>query len=128
LTFAPDTLANYIKDTQLSAVSVAAGGSGYTVGDQLTAVGGTFTTPATFTVTSVNFGSITGIKTRLPGSYSAPPTSPVSVTGGTGSNAKLTLFFGNTIDENSNAGLNLLRGGDPINGTLLTNNYPTGAI
>ena len=35
---------------------------------------------------------------------------------------------GNQIDINHNAGLNLLRGGDPNNGTELTNTYTTGTV
>ena len=67
--------------------TIAGGGTGYTVGDVLTFVGGTFTTAATLTVTTVSGGVITAVVTSLIGAYSIIPSNPISVTGGTGTGA-----------------------------------------
>ena len=114
----------------------------------LTVQGGVFTTPTTLQVTSVGAGGVvTGAKVVSAGSYSTNPANPVTVTdvttpaatgatfnlpvkvtGGTGSGATLALAFGNEIDTNLNAGVDVLRGGDPLNGTLIPNVYPSGTI
>jgi hypothetical protein len=70
--------------------TLLAAGTGYTANDVLTVVGGTGTA-ATIRVDSVNGGVITGYTRLTWGDYSALPTSPVSVTGGSGSNATFTL-------------------------------------
>ena len=70
-----------------AATSINSGGTGYAVNDVLTIVGGTFTTAAQITVTSVSAGVITGLSVSNAGAYTVAPTSPVSVTGGTGSGA-----------------------------------------
>ena len=73
--------------------SVASGGTGYTVGDILTIVGGTQTAAAQVTVSAVSGGVITAV-TNGPnnGIYSVLPTSPASVTGGTGTGATFNLL------------------------------------
>ena len=71
--------------------TITNGGTGYTVGDTLTLVGGTFTAASTLTVSAVSGGVITGITTAIGGVYSVVPTNPMSVTGGTGSGATFTL-------------------------------------
>lgn len=79
----------------LAGAVVQNGGTGYTVNDVLTLQGGTFTTAAQVTVTSVDGGVITGISISNPGSgYSVNPSNPVSVTGGTGNDdAKILTTF-----------------------------------
>lgn len=75
--------------------AIPAAGSGYIVGDVLTAVGGTFTTAATFRVASVNgTGGVTGLNLVGVGNYTSSPGNPVSVTGGYGTGMTLTLNFG----------------------------------
>ena len=71
--------------------TITSGGTGYTVGDTLTLVGGTFGSAAQLTVSTVSSGVITGV-TLLQGgnAYTAVPTNPISVTGGTGSSATFT--------------------------------------
>jgi hypothetical protein len=73
----------------LRSVVIQNGGTGYTVNDTLTLVGGTFTTAATLTVDSVDGGgSITGVTILNPGEgYTQEPGAPTSVTGGTGTGA-----------------------------------------
>ena len=74
------------------AVTVAAGGTGYTVGDTLTLVGGTVaTTAATYTVATVSSGVVTSVSYATYGAYSAIPTSPAATTGGTGTGCTLNL-------------------------------------
>jgi hypothetical protein len=74
----------------VDAVAVNAAGTLYTVGNILTAVGGTFSSAATFEVTSVNGGGgITGIRVVESGTYTVDPTNPDTPTGGTGSGATL---------------------------------------
>jgi hypothetical protein len=76
----------------VQAVSIASGGTGYTVGNTLTLVGGTFTAAATLTVSTVSAGVITGVTVASGGTaYTAIPTNPVSVTGGTGSGATFNV-------------------------------------
>ena len=90
-------LANFL--TFMTAVIVA-GGTGYTVGDVLTVTGGTGTA-ATLTVATEAGGVITAITVTTGGFYSAFPTSPVSVTGGTGNDdATFTLLFGAEVKAN----------------------------
>ena len=71
--------------------SVTSGGTGYTVGDTLTVVGGTFITAVSLTVATVSAGVITGVTLAGTGSYTALPSYPASVTGGTGSGATFTF-------------------------------------
>jgi hypothetical protein len=89
-----------------SAVTITNGGTGYTVGNVLTVVGGTG--PAIqITVSAVSAGVITSAAITNVGFYSALPTNPVSVTGGTGSSATFTLgtyYFGGAAIVNAGSG------------------------
>jgi hypothetical protein len=69
---------------------VVSGGTGYTVGNVLTVVGGTGSA-ATFTVSSVSGGVITAATRTGAGDYTVLPINPVSVTGGTGSAATFNI-------------------------------------
>jgi hypothetical protein len=70
--------------------AIAGGGTGYTVNDVLTFVGGTGTA-MTVTVTTVSAGVITGFTVTNAGTYTVLPTNPISVTGGTGSGATFNV-------------------------------------
>ena len=74
--------------------AIASGGTGYTVGDVLTFSGGTFTTAATVTVSTVSTGVITAITISNNGAYSVLPSNPISVTGGTGTGATFNGTWG----------------------------------
>jgi hypothetical protein len=76
-----------------AALTINGGGTGYTAGDLLTVVGGTNTQAAVITVGTVSAGVITAATVTTFGQYSVVPTSPVSVTGGTGSGATFTLTY-----------------------------------
>jgi hypothetical protein len=72
-------------------VAVSGGGTGYTVGDVLTLVGGTFSTAAQVSVSTVSVGVITAITFVQGGTYSVLPSNPLSVTGGTGTGATINV-------------------------------------
>jgi len=76
-----------------SGFTVASGGTGYTVGNVLTVTGGS-TGNCTLTVTAVSSGAVTAATLATTVSYTALPTNPVSVTGGTGSGATFNLTYG----------------------------------
>lgn len=86
--------ANVSTLTVAQVSAIAAGGSGYAVGDLITASGGTGTA-ATFEVAAVSGGVVTAVRTLSLGAYSAVPSNPVSTTtGGAGTGLTLTLFWG----------------------------------
>lgn len=89
-------LVEFATGDSVETVAVAAGGTGYVVGDILTASGGTTTHAATFEVTSVSGGVVDGIIVVEHGTYTATPSNPVSTTGGTGSGCTLTLTWQDT--------------------------------
>jgi hypothetical protein len=73
--------------------TIASGGTGYTVGDVLTVVGGTPTSvAASYTVAAVSAGVVTSVTATIR-AYDALPTNPVSLTGGTGTGATLNLTW-----------------------------------
>ncbi len=87
-------LFGYMQPRSLSSAVIVAGGTGYTVNDVLTVVGGTASQAAQITVSAVSGGIITAFTVTRAGSYTAVPSSPVSVTGGTGSGATFTPTWG----------------------------------
>jgi hypothetical protein len=93
----------------ISTVSIVGGGTGYTAGDVLTVSGGTFTTQAQLTVSTVSSGVITAVTVSNAGVYSILTTNPISVTGGTGSGATFNvtawgLSSGGFVISNSGSG------------------------
>jgi hypothetical protein len=87
---------------------LAAAGTGYTVSDTLTVVGGFFPYgwASTWNVDSVDAGVITGISAVLPGAYEVMPAdgSTLATTGGTGTGATITVTrvpTGVTVDGSS---------------------------
>lgn len=75
---------------------IAAGGTGYTVGDILTTAGGTSTFPATFKVLTAPGGIVGTVSVVNGGAYTVNPTNPASTTGGTGTGCTLTLTMSAT--------------------------------
>jgi len=73
--------------------------AGYTNGDILTVVGGTFTTPATFQATVVA-GAVTALTPVSPGSgYTSAPANPAATSGGTGAGCTINVqYAGNLLD------------------------------
>lgn len=76
----------------VAAAGLAAAGTGYAAGNVLTASGGTATTACQITVDLVDAtGAIVDWHVSTVGVYTAYPTNPVSVTGGSGSSATFNL-------------------------------------
>lgn len=102
VTSAADTLAlaDRISEAAIgislqSVSAIAAAGTDYVVGDQLTLSGGTSTVAAVVEVLTVNgSGGVLTVHIRNAGIYSAGPSSPVSTTGGAGTGCTLTCTFG----------------------------------
>ena len=80
-----------LSDYVLTA-AVLSGGTGYTVGDILTVVGGTGTA-ASVRVTTVSSGVVTGVAVNSSGAYSVQPSLTPATTGGTGTSCTLTLTY-----------------------------------
>jgi subtilisin-like proprotein convertase family protein len=117
ISFGPDSNNKYIKDTALNSATVSVGGAGYAVGD-LIDVSGTGGTTAQFQVKTLGAGgAVASVALVRPGT----PTGSLTFTSatGVGTGAKLTLVFGNRVDTDTDAGVDLLRGGDPNNGSIL---------
>ena len=84
------------QEAEAVSATVAAGGTGYAVGNTLTVVGGLGQLDTELTVSTIGGGGvITGITISNAGQYTEIPTNPVSVTGGAGSAATFNLTFDN---------------------------------
>ncbi len=71
--------------------TIATAGTGYAVNDTITVLGGVYgTTPATYTVTSVTAGAVTGLTLTNAGTYTSVPSNPAS-TSSSGNGTGLTL-------------------------------------
>jgi len=85
--------------------TIQAGGTGYTVGNTVTIVGGTPATgAATYTISAVSGGVVTAVTPLNFGAYTVLPTNPVSVTGGSGTGLTLNVTYGVQNFTISNAG------------------------
>lgn len=71
--------------------TIASGGSGYVVGDTVTSSASGATRPASWIVTSVSAGSVTGISLINGGNYTTPPTSLSYATTTIGSGTGFTV-------------------------------------
>ena len=91
-------ITSYGGGTVLS-TAIATGGTGYAVNDTITVQGGVYgTTPATYTVSSVSAGVVTGLTVTNAGNYTSNPTNNVTTsTSGSGTGLTLTLTFGTGI-------------------------------
>ncbi len=73
--------------------TVAAGGTGYAVGDVLTVSGGTAVVAAQFKVTAISGGAVTTVILWSRGNYTVPPSNPAATTGGAGTGCTLNVTF-----------------------------------
>ena len=91
-------ITSYGGGTVLS-TAIASGGTGYAVNDTITVQGGVYgTTPATYTVSSVSAGVVTGLTVTNSGNYTSNPTNPVTTsTSGSGTGLTLNLTFGTGV-------------------------------
>lgn len=81
-----------VQTYALARANVGVAGTGYAVGDTITIGGGTFASAAVLRVTGVNAGAVTNVIVQSPGSYTAPPNSPLaqSATSGSGTGFQAT--------------------------------------
>jgi len=102
LTISPPTTSSGITATgsvanmnfSAGAPTVVNGGTGYSLNDVLTIVGGTPVSSAgTLTVTGISANVITSVTYTAYNTYSVLPSNPVSVTGGTGTSATFNLLW-----------------------------------
>jgi hypothetical protein len=95
-TVSANTIITALGNSSVLSQTIAAGGTGYAVNDTVTVLGGVFgTTPATFTVSTVASGVVTGLTLTNAGSYTSQPSNDVSTSSsGAGTGLKLTLTFG----------------------------------
>lgn len=84
-----------VDTVAVKSAALSNGGAGYTVGNQLSLVGGTQTVIAQVTVASVDAnGAILSVSLSQQGNYTVIPTGPnVSVTGGTGTGGTFVLTW-----------------------------------
>lgn len=85
---------------QAVSATVGAGGSGYSVGNDITVVGGLGVgTAAVFNVDSVSGGAVTAVSLVTAGSYEGVPTNPAATTGGAGTGATLNVTWESALDD-----------------------------
>ncbi|MGL3099451.1 hypothetical protein [Enterobacter asburiae] len=85
-------IAKLTKGTGVSGVSVIAGGSGYSVGNSLIINGGAFAVPCAVRVNAIDAnGGVTAASIQCPGVYTAQPTAPANISGGTGKQARHSI-------------------------------------
>lgn len=111
LTFSAATWAQNRRSQEAASAAIGAGGSGYTVNDQLTVVlndgvDGDGYVAAVFNVDSVSGGAVTAVSVVTAGNYEEVPTNDVTVTGGTGTGAELTV----TWQDSTTDGICMLEG------------------
>lgn len=90
-----DKLVKCMTANSVATAAVNAGGTGYAVGEILTAIGGTFDpSAAKFRVTAVSGGVVTALVKSEGGAYTVSPSSPVSTTSdGSGTGCTVTVTF-----------------------------------
>jgi len=91
-----NTIINALGSGTVLSASIATGGTGYAVNDTVTILGGVYgNSPATYTVSSVASGVVTGLTQTYSGQYTSTPSNNVSTsTSGSGTGLTLTLTFG----------------------------------
>ena len=93
-----ETKIDYVAD-EATAAAIGAAGTGYTVNDIVTVVGGSFTEAATVKVDSVSGGVPTAVSVNSAGNYISTPGNPAASSGGTGSGLTLTMTYAETVEE-----------------------------
>lgn len=96
LTFAPTGWTQTRRTQVAVSATVAAGGTGYGVGNTLTALGGVLGnggSAATFTVATLSGSAVATVTLASAGQYEIPPTGPVAVSGGAGTGATLNVTW-----------------------------------
>jgi len=89
--------------------TIAAGGTGYAVNENITVLGGVYgSSPATYTVTSIGgSGAVTGLTRTFSGQYTSNPANNASTSSdGNGTGLTLTLTFGTGTGSTGNYVIN----------------------
>jgi len=108
-TVTPKTIITALGSGTVLSESIVAGGTGYSVNENITVLGGVFgSSPATYTVTSIGgSGAVTGLTRTFSGQYTSVPSNNVStVSDGSGSGLTLTLTFGTGTGNTGNYVIN----------------------
>lgn len=84
---------SYLSEKHVAGATIVDDGAGYSVNDVLIVQGGTFLLQARIRVTAQSGGNITAFLIQNPGDYTAFPSNPVSVSGGTGTGAMFDLIL-----------------------------------
>jgi hypothetical protein len=103
ITMSAPTWTLHRRSQEAVSATVGAGGTGYSVSDQLTVtlgdgVSGDQYVAAVFNVDTVSAGAVTGVSLVTAGNYEEVPTNDVAVTGGGGSGAQLTVTWQDTTE------------------------------
>jgi hypothetical protein len=93
-----ETKIDYTAEEATAAV-ISAAGTGYTVDDIVTVVGGSSTGATTVTIDSVSGGVPTAVSINTAGNYSSTPSNPAATSGGTGSGLTLTMTWADSVEE-----------------------------
>lgn len=93
-----ETLIDYEAE-EATAVVISVAGTGYTVNDKVTVVGGTFTDATVVNIDTVSGGVPTAVSVYSIGEYSTTPGNPASTSGGTGSGLTLTMTWAAAVAE-----------------------------
>ena len=93
---ASNTVVTALGSGTVLSQSIATGGTGYAVNDTITVLGGVYgSSPATYTVSTISAGVVTGLTQTFAGQYTSTPTNPASTsTNGSGTGLTLNLTFG----------------------------------
>ena len=93
---ASNTVVTALGSGTVLSQSIATGGTGYAVNDTITVLGGVYgSSPATYTVSTISAGVVTGLTQTFSGQYTSNPTNPASTSSnGSGTGLTLNLTFG----------------------------------
>jgi len=93
---ASNTVVTALGSGTVLSQSIATGGTGYAINDTITVLGGVYgSSPATYTVSSISAGVVTGLTQTFAGQYTSIPTNPASTSSnGAGTGLTLNLTFG----------------------------------
>ena len=94
-TVAAGTIITALGGSAVISYAIAAGGTGYAVGDTITVTGGIYSQQNTYTVATIAAGVVTGLTIVSNGVYTVVPGTPATTTtSGNGTGLTLTLTFG----------------------------------
>lgn len=95
--------ADYLAAREATSATVGAGGTGYSVGDVLTLVGGTFSVAARFEVASVSSGAVTAVNLLTEGVYTVAPSNPAATTSTAGTGCTLSVSYSASLQDSNGA-------------------------